>query len=348
MYRPTLSTFRAQFPAEAMGVCIVDPAVANYCNEAQERLLMDPLAPDEGWWGTSATMAFSAVAVNGSLYITTPREVGRLIVMGVCQDPIRIRNGFYEYLKFGSGLKPKTCQGQGCGQAFEAYERDNVFTLHDLNPTPPKTIRIYLTDARDNGLRVLLQGKDANGKIVTTDDPGTGTTGLGEYIELKNPFADSLNLYTQITGIQKDETYGQIQFFQVDPATGAEVELSLMDPKEASANYRRYLVNGIPNVSSCCANNGSIQITAQARLDFIPVTNETDYLTLPNVPALIEESQSIRHSRVETANSIESSNLHHARALSLLNGQLDAYLGKTNVAVSVPIFGSQRMRRQPY
>lgn len=343
--RPTLSTFRAQWPSEVMGLCQADPQVAAYCNDSTERLMMDPMTPDEGWWGGWATMQLTANRFLNSAYVTTPREIARLIVMGICQRPVPIRNGFYEYLHFGAGLEPKLCQA-GCGQEFQSLDRDNVVTLSDLT-APAKTIRIYPTDTRDVGMRVLLQGLDTNGQVILTTDPGTGQSAPGEYIVLAFPFTDSSNTYTKISGVQKDQTYGPVQLFQVDPASGTETALSAMEPNEAVASYRRYLLANIPHLHACCSGSTSVQITAQARLDFIPVINETDYLLIQNTPALIEESISIKYSRMQSSNSGANSATHHAKALQLLNGQLDSYLGKTSTAISVPIFGSNRLRRQP-
>ena len=328
-----------------MGICQSDPAVVAYANDSCERLLMDQMAPDEGWWGGSVTLNLTASIANHSAYVVTPREIGRLIVTAICQYPVQIRNRFYEYLRFGRGLQPKTCAGNVCGGQLQAYERDNVVTLAPLLSTPQK-IRVYPTDIRDSGLRVLLAGKDQNGQVILTTDPNTGTSSPGEYVSIKFPFSDSANTFSTITGIQKDQTYGPLQFFQVDPVTGQEVSLSAMEPNEMSASYRRYLVDGIPNQNLCCASPASpLQLTAQGRLDFIPVQAETDYLTIPCVPALIEEAQSIRFSKME--NGQNQSLFHHARALQLLNGQLDAYEGKVNTAISVPIFGSARLIRQP-
>jgi hypothetical protein len=327
-------------------VCKADPAVATYCNEAQDRLLMDPMAPDEGWWGGWVTLNLSATVICQAAYVTTPHEIARLIVMDVCNHPVRIRNGFYEYLEFGRGLRPKRC-AQGCGDAFQAYERDSVVTLAPMLSTP-QVIRIYPTDARDAGFLVLIQGKDQNGQAVLTTDPNTGTAAPGEYISLKFPFADSVNTYLgSLSGIQKDQTYGPLQFFQVDPITGAEAALSAMEPNEMVANYRRYLIAGIPNANLCCFSpSNPLTITAQGRLEFVPVENETDYLTLQNVPALVEEAQSIRFSKMDSTSAASQANYHHARALALLNGQLDKYEGKISTAVNVPIWGSNRMRRQ--
>jgi hypothetical protein len=348
MNRPTLSSFRALFPCEALGVCQSDPKVRNYCNEATERLLMDPMAPDEGWWGGWVAMQFSAsVAANNAAYITTPREVARLTDVAVCQRPIPLRNHFYEYLDFSPGLQPKNCHHNSCGSTFQGYSRDNVCTLNPLLPTPQK-IRIYPFDARDINRRVLIQGKDNNKMTVLTTDPGTGQAGEGEYLTLKFPFTDSLNLFSELDGLQKDQCYGMIQLFQVNPDTGVEVALSAMEPNESTASYRLYLIAGIPNLNQCCQTSGTLQLSAQARLAFIPVTNETDYLMIPNVAALIEESMSIHYGRMDSSLAAQQTGIHHQRALALLVGQLDQMLGKTSTAISVPIWGSRgRLRRQP-
>lgn len=344
MNRPTLSSYRALFPTEVMGVCQSDPKVRNYANESQERLLMDPMAPDEGWWGGWVAMQFTAtVAANNAAYITTPREVARLTDIAVCQSPIPLRNHFYEYLDFSPGLQPKTCNRNVCGSTFQGYSRDNVCTLNPLLSTP-QTIRVYPTDARDINRRVLIQGKDNNGLTVLTTDPGTGQAGEGEYLVLKFPFVDSLNIFSELDGIQKDQTYGVVQFYQVTPATGIEAALSSMEPNEAVASYRRYLVAGIPNLNQCCQSSGILQLSAQARLDFVSVVNETDYLTIPNVPALIEESQSLFFSRQDSALAAQQAGIHHQRALALLFGQLDKHLGRVSTAVNVPIWGSNRLR----
>lgn len=344
MVRPTLANFRAQFPTDVLGVCQADPQVAVYCNDAMQRLKMDPLAPDEGWYGSSARMHLTAVKATHHAYVTTPQEVARIIVMAVCDRPVEMRNGFYEFLQFGAGLQPKHCR-TGCGQTFATYDRDNAVTLAHLLPTP-QTIRVYPTDSRDAGRRVLVQGLDANGQAVLTTDPGTGLSSPGEYISMAFPFTDSVNQYSKLTGIQKDQTYGPIQIFQVEPTTGVETALSAMEPNEQTASYRRYLLAGIPNFNCNCLQPGMVQIEAQVLLDFIPVQNETDYLSIPNVPALIQESMAIKYERMDSPNASQKSQEHHAKALAYLNGQLDALNGKTSTAVAVPIFGSNRLHRQ--
>jgi hypothetical protein len=309
--------------------------------------MIDPLCPDEGWNSGWATMAFTASVVNGTAFVVTPREVSRLIEISICQHPIPLRNGFFEWLSFGRGLQPKGCQNTGCGSQLSAYERGNVVTLSPLLSTP-QTIRVYPSDIRDTGLRVLIQGKDQNGLTILVTDPGTGQSAPGEYLQLGLPFSTSVNQFSTVDGLQKDETYGPLSFFQVDPVSGAELPLTTMQTNEASASYRRYMIGGISNANLCCVSPSSpLQITAQARLCFMPVANETDYLSISCIPAIVEEAMSIRFSRMDSGNAAQQSMMHHARALALLCGELDAAVGKINVAISVPIWGSARLTRQP-
>lgn len=288
-------------------------------------------------------MRFSVHVHDRHAFITTPRDVARLILLDVCERPVKIRNGFWEFLEFGRGLEPKDCHA--CGRPEEAYERDNVATLDDLLPWPQK-IRLYPSDPNDFGKRVLIQGTDQNGVTVTSTDLATKQTILGEWVFLKLPFSDSLNYFSSITGILKDVTLGPVGMFQVDPNNGVQLPLSSMEPQETTASYRRYLLNGLPH--HCCHGPcGKVQVTAQARLEFVPVVSDSDYLFIPCIPALIEECKSIRYSTMDSPQAAQLEQKCHAKAISLLNGQLDLYEGKVNTSVRISLFGSNPLRHQP-
>ena len=314
--------------------------------------MSDPMTPEEGWYGGSATMAVN-VQVNCQryAYMTLPREVARLIVLDICKTPVPIRNGFYEFLQFGVGLQPRSSscgngtfssQNCGCSSITAAFERDNVFTLSDFAGTP-QIIRIFPTDNADLGKRVLVQGPDQNGVTVLSTDALTGKSILGEYVYLGAPFAQTVNQFSSITGLNKQQTAGFVKVFMVDPSTGAQVPLSSMEPNETTSSYRRYLLNGMPR--NCCTTpENVVTITAQARLDLIPVQSDPDYLLINSLPALIEEAQSIRYSRMDTPSSAALEEKHHRKALAYLNGQLDLYEGKVSTAIGVSLFGAQRLR----
>lgn len=331
-----------------VGLCANDISeIAAIVNLATEQLMMDEMAPDEGWWGGWMRMLFNVVGTNHAAYIITPANVARVILLAVCQTPVKIRNGFYEDLEFSIGPQPRPCQSKGCQpDTMQAFERDTVVTLTDFAGTP-QFLRVFTTNPADLGRRVIFQGFDKNGAEILDIDQVTQASIQGETVFINSPFVQTINQFSSLTGILKDPTLGFIQVFMVDPATGTSTLLTSMGPNENTAQYRRYLVNGLPN-NGCCSNpNQPIQLTADCRLDFIPVVSASDYLAIPNIPALIEQVQAIRYSRMDTPSSAANEAKHHKRALSLLNGQLDLYQGKTNVSVRVPIFGSDRLRLNP-
>lgn len=347
MNRATAGQFRASAGPAILGYCANNvPALYAILNEAQERLLIDPLAPDDGWAYGWVRMDFNLNPPN--FLIVTPRDIARIILMDVRKHPVRIRNNFFEALEFGIGLQPSGCDINGrrqCSQQLQAYERDTVPTLSPL--LAPSYVRIFPTNNADVSKQVLLQGNDINGVPVTSNDSGTGNTILGEQISLSFPFVDSVNVYSSITGIQKSVTYGRVEFMQVDSNSGAQTALSEMQPNETTSLYRTYFVNGL----QCCPSQsnvtpGPISVQAWCKLDLIPVQADQDYLLINNIPALLDEAHAIRLSRMENSKAIQQSEQHHASALRLMFGQLDHLYGKVQTSISLPLFGSDRVHPQ--
>lgn len=330
---------------QAVGLCAQDRSgVAAYVNEATERLLFDPLAPDEGYWGSWGRMRFNVQSVNHTATFTAPREVARVIVLDICKQPRFLRNGFYEFMSFSAGIRPKGC-GSNCCETQQVFERDDVPTLIDFPTDVPQFIRVYPSDARDVGKRIVLQGKDANGIEVLGTDVATGASNQGETLNLQLPFVTSAFSFQTIDGLVKDPTNGPVSIFTVD-SSGNQTQLSSMEPSETTASYRKYQAVGLQ--SHCCNQPlGSIQIDTQVRFEFIPVLNDLDYVMIQSVPALIEECLAIRFGRMDAPQSVAFEARHHQKALSILAGQLDAYCGKVSTAINVPIWGSRPLRRQP-
>lgn len=342
MVRSRFIDARASGLPNSVGLCATDlTALMAIVNEAQERLINDPLAPDEGFFGSWAKIAFTVS--RSAPTIVAPAEVARIIVMDLCKTPVRIRNQFYEYLTYGVGLHPKGCGTSVC-HPFEAFEREIVTTFSPLLPTP-QIIRAYAADPSDLGRGLLIQGKDANGQIVRFLDALSNASGLGERIVLDSPFTDTANHFSEITGVQKQKSFGEVQLFQVNPTTGVEAPLMVMSPSETTAQYRSYYLGGIP--CGCCNVPGGVQVMALCRLNFIPVQCDSDYLMIQNIAALIDECQAIRFSRMDTPGAMQLSAAKHASALRLLFGQLDSINGREQVAIQRHLFGSSRMRLQP-
>jgi hypothetical protein len=323
-----------------LGLCNADiPAQAAILNAATERLLYDPMAPEEGWWGAWAKFRFNVSREKP--YLTCPRGVARAIVMDVSNHPTPIQNGFFEFLDFGRGLQDH--HEHRHGGVLQAYDRDYVPTLGRLARTPQQ-IQVFPTDARDVGRTIIVQGRDQNGNVILGTDPVTNRTISGESLILAQPFILSLNQFSEITGIEKDGTYGPVTIMQMDPLALTSAPLSFMEPSETSAAYRQYLVGGLDR--HCQAGHGTIRVTAQCKLEFTPVSSDSDYLLIGNIPALIEEVQAIRLESQENTKSAALAAQKHAKAIALLFGQLDHAMGRERPAISVSVFGSAPLERQ--
>jgi len=303
-------------------------------------------AGDEGWWGTWAEMVFNVSRTQP--FITTPREVARLEYSAICQRPVMIQNQFYEYLQFGNGKVPKFRWPSSC--KVQGYSRNNVPTFTDLAPAP-QLLHIYTSnsDDVDNEKHVLIQGIDSNGQTITSQDDGDLVQGI--YLTLDTPFIATPMALNAITGIQKDITVGSIQIFQADPTTGNEVLLLTMEPSEQVASYRRYYFDNLP--ISCCPPiiapapvPATLQVTALAKLEFIPVMVDSDYLLIQSTEAIISECESIRYGSMDVPIAKQMSQAKHTEAIRMLQGQLVHYLGKDLPAINFAPFGSARLEKQ--
>lgn len=328
-----------------MGVCKDNfKVLAELVNTAQRRLVFAREAGDEGWWGTWSEVAFNNVSRTNP-YITAPREIARIEKLDVCDCPMRIQNQFYEYLDFGNGRLPKTCAANFLTMTREAYTRNVVPTFVDQTISPC-IIRVYptMTADTDSVRRIFLQGVDSSGSVISSEDNGVPVK--GEFVTLASPFVDFVNQPTSITGFQKDWTFGDVQIFQVDPATGDETLLLTMQGSETVSGYRRYYLHNLP--ANCTAATGAVQnlrVTAICKMELIPVIVDTDYLLIQNLEAIIEECIAVRMSEMDNAQAQQISALHHKNAIGLLNGELVHYLGKENPAVNFKPFGSARLER---
>ncbi len=324
------------------GVCQSDTvAVADIVNSCQERLLFCKEASEDGWWGGWAEMAFS---VNRAFpYLTLPREVARMEMVDVCQRPVQIQNQFYEYLRFGDGRMPRTCASRCWNQNLQVYSRNVVPTFADLT-NGPQILTCYLTDPADAGKRVLLQGTDNNGNVIYSQAGTDQVNGI--YVYLRAPFASAPVQFNTITGIQKDMTSGNVQIFQTDPKSGAQVLLVTMEPSEMTAGYRRYLFDPL-RFNLCCPGSDatSVALTAIVKLDLIPAQVDQDNLLIQCKEALVSEAQSLRYSKVDNKNAQAMSLKCHLDAVKLLNGQLTHFMGMNEPAVEFAPFGSARLTR---
>ncbi len=335
-----------------LGICPDNtPELARYVNAAQEQLIYAPESGEEGWYGSFAEIAFTVS--RSEPFITLDRDIARLEMINICDWVRPINNQYKEYLRFGNGRMPKECRQ--CDNWFlpEGFSRNNAVTFRDLT-NGPQMIKIQSSsdiDA-DGVTRVFFQGLDQNNKPIYTQDGENQVQGV--FVPIDTPFVFSPIEMNRITGIQKDETYGQVTISQVDPTSGEEIELLVMQPTEVVAGYRRYYFHNLP--FSCCpgqvagtcppASPQPITLRAIAKLELIPVSKDTDYCLIQSKEALTEKANGVRYSEMDNAGAKAMSQNCHRKAIQMLNGELRHYFGVQNTAVGFAPFGSARLERQ--
>lgn len=325
--------------------------MADIVNSAQRRLLYCKEAGEESFWGTWAEVQFTVS--RQTPFVTFDNSVARLEYVDICNRPVDVNNQFVEFLRYGNGRLPKLFRQGHCGCfAPQVYTRNNVPTFVDLS-TPPQLVRAFAVDPTDLGKRVLIQGTDNNGMAISTQDGFQRAQ--GQFESLTNPFIQWPQLFNTITGIQKDQTNGAVQIFQVDPNTGAQVLLVTMQGGETTAWYRRYFFNRLP--FNCCTFIGpnpcsptqpveSVQINAIVKLEFQPVQFDTDYCMIQNLEAIKEEAMAVRYSTMDSQQGKQNEAICHKNAVRYLNGELAHYMGIDNPAINVAVFGSARLEHQ--
>lgn len=328
----------SRFPA-VLGNCQGDtPTAAGWVNSATQRLLYAKESNDSGFWGGWSEMAFTVT--RESPYLTAPREVARLEHINICSYPVPVNNQFYEYLRFGFGRMPKNeCNNTSCLNGVAAYDRGMFPAARDLKP-PNKIIRAYITDDSDENKRTLIQGKDNNGQTIYSLDNGVQVDGL--FLTFASPLVDTPTEMSKLTGIQKDPTNGPVRYFEVDNVTGAQRLIAMLEPSETVACFRRYYIDNLPK-GCCTVDDPTVQVTAIAKLDYIPVKTDTDYLIVGNIEALGNECLAIYYSEVQTENAKQMAQYHHREAIRLLNGELIHREGKLEPAVIFSPFGTARL-----
>lgn len=322
--RITLKNIKQSRIPELLGICPDDTyRLAAMVNDAQQRLIY--AGKEAGWWEGWVKTRFSVS--SSAPYITLPREFARVINMSLCNHPIYIHNEFYEVLPGGPGPMPdEACCSDWCG-SVAGYERGVWPTKVDLTATNQR-LRLYSTDDRDLGAKILFVGLDQNGNTIYDMDGLRTVTGF--YMTLMSPFEDSGFDVSKITAVVKPVTYGDVLLYQVDQTTGVEVLLSRYLASETNPAYRRYYIS--PLCSSCTSN---WTVNAIAKLEYIPAIRDSDPLIIGNIPALEEMCQALRGYSQEVTAAHEMAALHEKRAIKLLKQEMDHYLGVENPAVVV-------------
>lgn len=335
--RTTLGNAKNSALPAAVGLNACDPRFVQLLNDAQYRL-----SEDGKWWGTYARMNVCAPRAC----LTWPREVKTVEGFNLCGWSIPIRNGWFEFQTYVRAPQAG-CSDNGYCQTPQLLERGLPPACQYRDFDVDSTIRLY-PNAADVGLRVLLQGKDANGVVIRTLDTVSGNVIDGEYLTLALPFVESVSTFKKpnLTGVQKPVTKYNVTATSVDPDLGTETEIAVWQPSETNPSYRRtYLVNRPncgTNLTWQCKDHGDgcrpadalctdLSVEVLYRQEFIPALVDSDWLIISKLPALEREMVAIQQER---RNEDEQSELNHKRAIRMLRQELEAYSPQQRLVIT--------------
>lgn len=285
-----------------------DDRFVSYVNESMARLITRMKS-----WGT--VTRYQICVTNGC--ITWPREVAAIEAVAVCNAPITIRNGWFEFLENGPGL-----QGNDVGCGLQLIDRGRACVFSDIIGINKK-IKVYADVAESATARILLLGYDENYNWIRTETgPGSGVWQDGEYVLISTTPQTSVNFFSKITDDQKPITNGFVRLYEYDTVLLTQRAIAVYEPDETRPDYPRSVIPGLSQVSGGACETKTV--TAQVKLDFIPARNDTDFLVIPNLPAIKEMCQSIRKSE---NNLFQEAEAWEMRARKELNFQLNHYTG---------------------
>lgn len=341
--RLTLAKAKASTIPQSIGIAACDPRFLRYLNEAQERLAMAGK-----WWGTYKKLR---VCVTAGC-VTWPEDVLTIEALTVCGTGVPVRNGWFEFQE--DVLAPGVGCAEGCEQR-QLLDRGIVHQYRDF--TALSKVRIYPNSATDVGKRVLIQGLDANGNVIRTNDPTDGWVD-GEYLTLASPFVESTNSFNLpgLTGVQKPLTNDRLTVTGVAVVGGVETQVAIWGPSVLTPEYRRTYLIGWPRCAqtpNTCADSGdgctpadescsNTVVESIVRLKFIEAVADTDWLFIGNLRALKSAMRSIQ---MEDANEPRRAEIHYQEALRALRDELEAYSPKERMAVNVLAFGTAKPSR---
>lgn len=315
-----LDAKNSRIPA-VLNISPEDERFPAYINEAIQRLVQT----GEKFWGLYGEFAFCVD--NGC--ITLPRMIANVEAVAVCGRPMTIRGSWFQFLQSGPGMDPQctgnSCTGSswGCGMSFQQKAGD-FCTYRDIIGEGKK-IKVYADVSEDADAVITLCGYE-EGNWIRTQVGGEWIDGEQVSINSATPQLTT-HFFDSLVSVQKPQTNGPVRLYEYDTTLLTQRDIAVYDPDETNPAYRRVEIRGLPT-SGCCGSTDEdcteAKVTVMAKLEFIPVARDEDWLLIGNLPALKMELMALMK---EENNVWSESIIYHQKALTHLRDELRHYVG---------------------
>lgn len=286
---------QSQELARVSGVCGSSDDFRSYLNQAVRMLMKRG-----NFWGTVQLLRFCVY--NECLVF--PRQVGTVLAVNSCRHAINLWNNWFQFARMGGWGDIAMAGFRGNG--FIGDRLDCHGDLNMINPgTTPvyfqipcgqtRYVRWYPAVRADIGKTMTIFGIDSNGQVVRTKN-AQGVWQEGETITATLPFVSTTIQYREIIRVTRDKTNAPTRLFYYNADQNVLNDCAVYDPPDVNPDFRftRIPMAGL-NRTVLCAN-GSRQVSALVKLEFIPVENDNDLVLIGNLDAIALTIQGIRKS----------------------------------------------------
>lgn len=331
MIRATYGQFKPEIArvAGVSGMEIKDARVMAYTNSAIFELM------NEGDWPSIVgRLRFKTCGCK----ITVPSDYDRFFYCTIDRFPMMMQSPWYEFVGYGWDVPPLLTQAGGVdntafqlwGQLSGVLDKDDVGTFNDVPSDGNQYFpAVYATvNEAVNGANpfINVQGYDSsNNWIRTQDTSGAWIDGQNITINGNAPLSPTVGAVaiSQVTAITKPLTNGNVLLYCQQAGGQNSTFLCTYAPKDTTPFYRRYEVPGLRNVLSPGGTKNHC-VLARLRKRYVPITCDSDFLLISNLPALLSMVQGIYY---RESKDFQSYQMFKSAAVELMQKEMKSYLG---------------------
>jgi hypothetical protein len=321
MNRITLGILKRSLNNRLANYCNDDPRLTDLVNRACQRLLEE--------LKSVGTFIRYRVCVNQSC-ITWPRQIETIEAVAICRRPGTVRNGWFEFLEGGPGVMSETaCGTNSCsGRAgLTLLDAGESVQFDDLVGTDKKLAISVDVDEEDDAT-ILIQYYDSNGQWVRTQPDTAWIDGEEITLPATGAFAyTSLNVMAPgAIRVIKPVTNGVVRLWEYDVNTTNLRALAVYEPSEEIPVYRRSTIPNLPMIPCCDRTDECAKISVEvvAKIRFIPVTDDNDFLPISHLEAVRLACQAIHK---EESDLLDDAAKYWVMAVRCLTKQLEHWIG---------------------
>lgn len=262
-----------------------------------------------------------------------PSDYDRMLMCTIDGVPAQMQSPWFEFVGYGLDLLNSYANVPGGWDSFERFEgvldREDAAGFEDVPVSGgPWYIGVFCDkDERTAGVRpvINIQGYDYQNNWIRSPD-GEGGFKDGIDIQLNGDAAPFWTFSTQtlryLTAITKPTTKGYVKL-AVRNADASEMSyVGQYAPNDTTPFYRQY---SIPTLRRINGNeNCHTTILARCRKRFVPITKDSDFLLISNLPALQSMVQACYY---RDAKDEDSYLKYKTIAVDILKKEAKAYIG---------------------